>query len=238
MERVPEKIIIVNDLDQFPPPFCYRYRIEIQLNKFVQVDFQVEYYDREELNEDEIIAEGFSENDDFVWKGKLPDLWKDSFLKITENLNEGVSRKNLKIELIIKDQKIQFYPGNFPKFEYFIQELIQAIYEASGRQEKFSFQLIHQSDHQSKKLEFEFSFYERSAKVNQKALDWSESEQIMKDLFSLEFDSFNSSSKKPDKEGFYVSPGDGLWYKADNALKSPDKKSVIPILEKIFKRYS
>jgi len=238
MNSRPQKIRITNDIDQYPAPYCYRYQIEIQLKDQIELSVSIAYYDREDLSIEEIEAEGFSEDDDFKWKGKWPEYWREPISVVLSKLKKGKGSQNLKVFMHEDGDYREYFPADFGWFEYFMQELIQAIYEKSGRQNEFVIQVLDKNTQESRKLEFTFSFYKRKVFVNENEISWNDSSSIMDELFSFEYDAFSALSKEPVENGFYINPGDGLWYQTDVAVKNNSKKSMIPLLESLFKKYN
>jgi hypothetical protein len=56
--------------NQVPPPYAHEYSLNIAFNgKNLEVGFELNYIHRDDISQEEIAAEGFSENDDFKeWK--------------------------------------------------------------------------------------------------------------------------------------------------------------------------
>ena len=72
-----DKITLTYNPGPIPPPFCHQYKISIEKstsNEFL-TDLSLEYYNRDEITEEEIFDEGFSMDDNCTWSGTLPLLW-------------------------------------------------------------------------------------------------------------------------------------------------------------------
>lgn len=237
---LPEKITITEDLNHLPPPYCYRYTIEIKSTDELHIDFDIVYYDREELDPEEIEAEGFSVNDDFRWNGKLPAVWRGEVERQLTNLKEGPAKKGARVKIVQDGKPIERSPGDSKQLEYFTQELIQAVYEASGKQESLLIRAIYNEEGNSDNYAFSISFFNRSAVLThngktKNAIPWQKAQKMLEQLFSYDFDPFAATDKKPGKKGVFVDAGEGYWYEAGNGIKSPDKKDPKEDILKLFR---
>lgn len=230
MENLPEKIVISEDLDHLPPPYCYRYKIEIKPSKNDGIDarIDIEYYDRDELDPEEIEAEGFSADDNFKWQGSLPRVWKDEVAALLGNMESGSGKKGIKIALFQNGKAAEQKPKDGKKFAFFSQELIQAIYETSGKQDALILQAAYNTEKNSSEMyRLEISFLNRSATLtrNKKvtSVAWKTAQTMLNRLFRYDFDPFAAIAKNPRKKGFFVDAGEGYWYEAGVGIKSVDK---------------
>ena len=105
----------------------------------INVDLKLTYTHRDELDADEIEAEGFTDNDDYEWKGALEKVWSDELEKVLKKTQMGGS--------MLQDEEFDFLtlewetdttkkgqPKNTEDWLYFAQELLQAIYETSEKE--------------------------------------------------------------------------------------------------------
>lgn len=212
-----DKITLSNDFDDLPPPYCYRYKMDIELAKEALINFSVEYYGREELDLDEIEAEGFSENDDFRWKGALPLHWKEELERQLGATVEGKSKSGAGILVFRQGKPQDRKPDSTRDFEYFVQELIQAIYEVSGRQNSLTIKMLYNSpDKRVEQYELFVSFYERKAVLvgpdkSKKEVEWTKTQKTLETLFQYDLEPV--SDTPPKKEGFFIDSGDNFWYR-------------------------
>lgn len=209
-----------------PPPFCHKYKIVISKNdqgKY-QIDLNLEYYDRDEITEDEIFDEGFSLDDNYKWNGELPLVWgKEIEGKFnTTNWKKKPTRSNDGSDFTIKiaqnNESEMLQPATSRIWEIFLQEIIQAVFELSKREAPLLISYISgSSKNKNNKLDFTFSFSNRSIRKDsiQKdthSIDWKEGQKLLKYIFAVDYFPENSFEKIPSKESDYISPGDGLWY--------------------------
>lgn len=223
-----------------PPPYCYRYTIEIRPAEGLHINFDIAYYDRDELDPDEIEAEGFSVDDDFRWSGELPAVWRKESERLLENLKEGAAKKGARVKVMQDGKLHERSPGDSKQLEFFTQELIQAIYETSGKQESLLIRAIHNDGSKSDSYELSISFFTRNARLTHNGatkttVSWQKAQKILEQLFSYDFDPFAATDKKPGKKGFFVDAGEGYWYEAGNGIKSPDKKNPKEDILKLFR---
>ena len=76
------------------------------------LDYSIEYYDRDDITEIEILEEGFTPNDDYSWKGTLPPIWNqvvlDKLLKTNWTNKSKPELNSLEtLEIEVTDQNNQ-----------------------------------------------------------------------------------------------------------------------------------
>lgn len=221
-----------------PPPYSYQHVLNIHFKKDeLDIDFKLEYIDRDDLEEEDIVAEGFSLADNFSYKGSLPFIWKEEILsqlgKTTYFKEIPVDYPiHLKIESEGEQKPFEGFPADLKNWEYFLQELVQGIFEA-GKKESPLEVVYKEIDNKHVELELilKVSFLSRSATIirnennkliEEKALPWKELKQILKAIYMPDYLPEKALGKIPTKVGKYINPGDGLWYEFGKALKNPD----------------
>lgn len=223
-----------------PPPFTYQYVLSSHFKEDeLLVDFKMEYIGREELEEDEIIAEGFTLDDDFTYQGSLPLIWKQELIN---QLDKTTYFKDIpsdypihvKIEGLDEKQPFEGYPADLKNWEYFLQELVQGVFEAGKRERPLE---VAYKEIRSNVLEEDIavhvSFLERSARIASNAkgkeqqeniIPWKNLKKVLKAIYMPDYFPENALTKTPLKDGKYINPGDGLWYQFGKSLKNPDPK--------------
>lgn len=215
---------------QLPPPFCYRYTLIIKKDKDnFEVEFAIDYYDRQEISEEEILAEGFSMEDDFYWKGKLPNAWNEVIIQQFQELDKSAKGNKGHLSIYTEDENgdtINLIHNNPEMLEYFLQELIQGIYELNGKQEPLLIKAVDQQGNATVNYNLTISFLDRNATLKknkeQITIPWSNTKKIMEQIFGLDYDPFNAGKKLPKQKGFFIDPGEGLWYRANETVKVLD----------------
>ncbi|WP_337040843.1 hypothetical protein [Emticicia sp. 17c] len=229
--------------ENIPAPFAHAIEVsgEIEQNKELTLSFELTYLGREELSEEEILDEGFSENDDFSWKGSLPDVWRDI---IYGNLK---SAKPLKIKDLEPHQDFwqidfegaTFYPANAEKLSYLLEEVQQAIFEKAKRELPLNLIFYKNQAGEIKEITIKASFVERKVEIVKKEnnlevrntkIAWEELNFILKNTFSGEFIVDLAFAQRPVHKGIFVNIGDGYWYEVGKSLLIESHK-----VQKIFK---
>lgn len=239
-----------------PPPYHYAYQLEIKpAEPDVPCTYAIQYLHREELTEEEILDEGFTLNDNWQWQGNLPENWQQAILEQTGKQSwpqkpekQKDDESQISIILTGKDGKVLFKgrPADPQVWEYFNQELIQAIYELAGKEA--SFQLTYKeisSGNPALEIQVEASFARRTITAsrqeeNERKIkvhpDWKELKNIMKLVYLPHYDYDHAREQEPKKRGKYINTGEGLWFKFDEGLVEPNKKSqALPRLEEMLK---
>ncbi|WP_304234177.1 hypothetical protein [Jiulongibacter sediminis] len=214
-------------------PAPYAHAIEIQLKEEeneLNVNFEITYLGREELEPDEIFQEGFTENDDLQWNGKLGKNWLSHFKNFSKNLTLS-SKETLEEEEFywnIAHEGKTGYPVNEEGALQFTQELQQAIFEATETEAPLLITVLRIDKQEHQEINFEASFKNRTFHKNfgkeSSSKKWEELNSFLKDIFSGEFRPDQALQKTPKKTGLYINLGDGLWYELGKSyLIQPSK---------------
>ncbi len=198
-----------------PPPYAHAIELETTPSADgLKIQFQLTYLERDLLDEEEILEEGFTGEDDIFWKGTLPEIW-------TRHIQNCLEKSGLtdKSELLEQEEYWQIttefaigYPENVQVFEHLIQELQQAVLEAAGYEAPLNITFLRISESGSKEYHFQASFVSREFLMNGLPSPWTELQPFLKDVFSGEFQPDQALQKDPKKKALYMNLGDGLWY--------------------------
>ncbi|GAB3795391.1 hypothetical protein GCM10028819_11370 [Spirosoma humi] len=219
-----------------PAPYSYFYTLSsttVAANA-VQVDLAITYPDREDIDDDELIAEGYTRDDDYAWSGRLPRAWWDSLAALVrktrlqplneEDLDEEDDFWAITIETD-SSKKISGRPENPDDWQYLMQELIQATYEAMGRERPFELTYLNLSDpREDQELRLTASFAERTVKLttveNQrqqaKTLAWPTLQHVMSQVYKYDYDPDDAQLKRPKRDGQWLNLGTEEWYEISN----------------------
>ena len=144
--RIPGLYIIrFQTAPSVPAPFSHydTFKLFIDSESKINVDFSINYVDRDELSEEEILDEGFSMDDNYTWKGGVPALWIKEFQQIISashiirKREEKEFEEFVEIEFEEDGKRVTVYPVDKERWAYFVQEFMQAIFEISGRESPF-----------------------------------------------------------------------------------------------------
>ena len=222
---------------QLPPPYSYQYELRLKPSfQFLHAQLKLSYTHREELDMDEIEAEGFTPNDDYEWEGNLEKVWRDEVEKL---LNKTKVDKNKQpdeeADLLAlaweSDQTIEGTPQNLEDWYYLAQELLQAIYETSGKERAFELHLLDITSQEVKESILTASFQTRTAQIKKisggksalRFYPWYELPHLMEVLYAPNWLSEGAHEQRPKRNGLYFSPGDGIWYEYGKQIVEPGK---------------
>ncbi|TDE17539.1 hypothetical protein [Dyadobacter psychrotolerans] len=237
--QIPGKYIVrYQSAPVVPAPFSHYYTLTLNIlsETELDVDFSISYTDRDEIDEDEILDEGFTLDDDYKWKGSVPAIWTKEFQnifassKIIRQREEKEFEDFIEIELEENEKDVTVYPVDKERWSYFLQEFMQAIFESGGREKPFELTYLNISEGTSKLVELKASFANKSFTVVKdgnapESLNWTQLQKVMDTVYKAEFIEDNASEKKPSKNGSYITAGDGLWYQLGIAVVEPSAKS-------------
>jgi hypothetical protein len=242
-------VIFRYDTTQLPPPFCYRYTLELRFDPGdIKIDYHHHYYGREELENEEILEEGFSLDDDFTWKGLLPGIWKDVLLDKLEKSNYRKKKRRSEHEPQL-EISVNYANGNseskFPddlrSWEFLLQEVVQAIFELGRKELPLNIRYMIKDDKSQILKLFEMTFAERKSIITEevngkrkypKILLWDNALRLLRNIYALEFDPEKAlKGKMPAKQGHFIDPGEGIWYKFGEGVTNPEPG--LNILDKV-----
>lgn len=224
-----------------PPPYAHQYSLTMKFkDDRPEVEFRLEYLDREDLTEEDLYEEGFSNDDDYSWNGKLHSVWQNEFKRQIEKANwTKETKKNDGYGAFIEftffengEEKQALHPADPKDWDYFLQEIIQAIFEESNREMPLEISLVDNDGVNVEHHRVHVSFARREVVLevekntkqhNRKTLEWESAKHLMKTLYMLEPDFEKAREKQPDKPGMYVQMGDGLWYDWHRDIHEPSE---------------
>jgi hypothetical protein len=236
-----------------PPPFSHQYHLLIDLSAdSPEVTFELSYTGRESLSEEEILEEGFTLEDDFGWQGTLPRAWKFALieqLRKTKSLFDKAkphAQQLLGLHLSYETgEKAEGIPANSESWEYFTQELIQAVFEMGQKERPLEVIYLEVGrKNRSYSIRLQPSFGYRKVKVEQeedghkskKEHEWKALKPLLEAVYLPDYDVEQARQSLPRKAGKYLMPGDGLWYELGKAVTSPGKKyDAVAALEQAIK---
>ena len=245
------KVTFQYDTGPIPPPFCYRYNFMISTieDEKHEVDIEIDYYDRDEISEDEIYNEGFSMDDNFHWSGDLPQIWVQEIINKlnTSNWKKQMTLRPGETGMMVKidtDQSAEdLEPADLRIWEVFVQEIIQACFELSEREAPLHIEFIrNDSAKHRKQLKITYSFALRTVGLvtnseTEKTLSWENGRKLLKYIYGIDYLPENGISKAPTAKGSYISPGDGLWYLLETSLNGTDELPKIEKLKRLLEEY-
>lgn len=241
-----DKISFQYNTGPIPPPFCYKYLLEVSIGNTGKVHgkLKLEYFDREDLTEEEIFDEGFSLEDDYHWEGVLPGAWGAEIKKKIESAswkkkliaNEDGSEFLVKLDHGGKSELLQ--PADSRDWEIFSQEIMQAIFELGNKEAPLIIRFFQKDGSKQIELEIKYQFSNREVEINdhnaRTTIDWSEGQKLIKYIFGIDYFPEHAQQTIPKNNGAFISPGDGMWYalepEKDQARDAEKMKRLINLL--------
>ncbi len=215
-----------------PAPYSYYYTLTINAvaTNAIQVEFAITYPDRADIDDDELIAEGYTRDDDFSWSGRLPRNWWETI----DNLVRKTRLQPINEDQLDEDDdfwditveadggtKTQGKPAKADDWQYLMQELIQASYESVGRERAFELQYLNFNGLQGEReLRLTASFAERTVKImsiedrheQTKTMPWSTLQHVMSNVYDHDYDPDDAQLKRPKRTGQWLNLGGDEWY--------------------------
>lgn len=220
-----------------PPPYAHFFTIKLQSvgNKQLPVEMVMTYTDREELDEEEITGEGFTSEDDYQWAGNLPAVWQqtiDSLVRKTrlkpfdeEKLSDNEDYFLVTIEKQDEDS-LSGTPSLRSDWQFLSQELIQAVYEVSGKEKPFEVTYVEIDGGTRSEASLQASFSRREVRlenrrnnqVQAKVLPWKELKTLMEAFYGVEYNTEEALPNLPRKTGHYLNLGSPEWYEINTSI--------------------
>jgi len=221
------------DSGSIPPPFSHVYKLKIAFEKgFVNTQLDLQYTEREELSEDEILDEGFSLDDDYSYKGELPTVWEEPFKDLYASTRWS-NKKQLGgdggIKVLAKDRHgkiVRGIPNNPDDWQYLAQEFIQAIYEISEKEKPLHLQYYANSTEGEFFYDLTVKFATRKVEVvingDKHLADWEQTKNLLGYIYLPDYDYDQAKENKPSKRGHYINLGDGFWHEFGKGIINLD----------------
>jgi hypothetical protein len=192
--------------------------------------FELDYLDRDQLSEEEILDEGFSMDDNLLLSGKLPLVWNEQLEGLVKK-TEKTYPKELEDDQEFWDIEIEaenFYPKNTKHWKEFIEELQQAVVEQNKLENPLQITVIRADNDAQKEYKIKGTFEYKSLTIEssekQSQLPWAKLKPLLKDFYSAEFDYEKATEKVPKKTGLFLNFGDEYWFELGKSyLTKPSK---------------
>jgi hypothetical protein len=196
-----------------------------------QVKFDWVYNHREDLSEEEITAEGFTGDDDYHWQGALHETWLHQLEKNVDRTKAVAHPDEEGPYLHVTAEaagRVLFrgHPRNLTEWEYFLQELVQAIYETAGKEAplRLRFRKVALGA-PAVEAKVEIRFRDRAVVRSGPgpaagALPW---EAMQGELQSI-YDAEAALPKAPGEPGHYLDPGEDHWYELGKSATNPSAR--------------
>ena len=224
-----------------PPPYTHFYTLAFRpaFKEYLHVDLSITYTDREDLDEEDIIGEGFTLDDNYSWSGRLPLTWLETATSLIRKtrlqaFDEDKLTDNDEYFLLTLEQESGGAQSGVPTpkndWQYFIQELMQAVYEASEREKPFEFTYLDHRSGSPTEVHLTGLFSRREVQVdirrkgrNQtRTLPWNDLQSVMEAIYGVEYLPEEALAKPAPNKGQYLNLGEEEWYELGPAVVGPE----------------
>lgn len=215
-----------------PAPYAYFYTLTARpaASGPIQVDVAITYPDRDDIDDDELMAEGYTRDDDFSWSGRLPDSWRQAITSLVDKtrlqpldedaLGEDDEFWAMHIESDNRPAQVG-RPRNADDWQYLLQELIQATYESGDREHPFELTYV-ETGGQTNDFELRLmaSFANRTVQVltvqdrreQTRTLPWATLQTVMSEVYAHDYDPDEAQPKRPTRAGQWLNLGTDEWH--------------------------
>ncbi len=228
--------------DTIPPPYSYRYTLVFRPSfQYLSAELTFVYTDREDIDADELEAEGYTMNDDFSWKGRIEKAWRDeleALLNKTKITDKAQPQNQDYLEVEVNDGSLmqKGQPSQRKDWEYLAQELLQAIFETSGKEKPFELTILKIKEETEQEAKIVGSFAKRTIILKRgnrdKYLAWEDLAYIMQTVFAHDFLTENIMSKKPNTNGLFLKFSEDGWYNVEQHIALNQLNKMQKFLEK------
>ncbi len=215
-----------------PAPYAYFYTLTARpaANGSIQIDLSITYPDRDDIDEEELTAEGYTRDDDFSWSGRLPHTWRQALADLVaktrlQPLDEdalGEDDEFWAMHLEADNRPAQGgRPRNADNWQDLMQELIQATYESGERERPFVLTYVDAGSQAGDyELRLTASFANRTVQVltiqdrreQTRTLPWTTLQTVMSDVYAHDYDSDEAQPKRPKEAGQWLNLGTEEWH--------------------------
>lgn len=221
------------DSGSIPPPYSHTFKLRISFEKnFLNTQLDLHYTGREDLEDEEILEEGFSLSDDYSFLGEIPKVWETPFKDLYSE-SKWTSKKfddqEGGVKILAKDihGKIsRTIPINQNDWQLLAQDYLQAIYEISKKEAPLSIKFYAQDQNGIHDISFTVKFSIRKIEAltdgKSKEADWVETKTLLANIFLPDYDYSQAKTSKPTKRGYYIECGDGYWHELGKGVVNID----------------
>jgi hypothetical protein len=210
--------------DEYPPPYKYQFEATIELNTG-KTSITQHYLERDSLTLTEIEEAGFSNNDDFVWNGKLEGNWVNYLSRLPEKFTQKAKGAGTITYVENSVESTTHYPNNL-EMEKLIQAMIQAVLEDRAEELPLTIGIQLPDSQALYTLHIEFkslNAYTLNPDGHIKPVNWDAAMQFIQSIYMTDFDEYASSSHKPVAGKFCVALEPQVWLYADEQLERRNK---------------
>jgi hypothetical protein len=225
-------VILNFDSGVLPAPYSNMFRIHLDWSSGdLHVKLDLHYTNREDISDQEILDEGFSLDDDFSYQGKLNNVWgKEAGKKYHSSKWSGkqLSDAGITVNPIEDNNELGTkIPADQDGWLLLGQDIIQAIFETTGRESPLTihYRSVNNDKNSDCSLTVHFSNREvlLTSAVVTRTINWEYAMELMKLIFTPDYDYQVAKESAPSKKGNYIECGDGLWHQLGKGVINIDE---------------
>lgn len=232
------KLIISFQTNSIPAPFAHAYVLELRNEReAVLAKFQLEYLDRDGLSPAELQEEGFTDDDNFEWEGELPKVWWNTVInkaihtQLLDDSDPEVDYLHLSIKNESTTSEGVVGRKSLEDWLYSLQELTQAVYEASKAELPLTLSLK-KGDNYVFKLQASFKDRTLRDQLAQENWPWGNLKKLLALLENMEL---SEKPKRKALKGVSLSYDDSEYYQIKSLNGSSSEDEIIRGLQKELK---
>lgn len=214
-----------------PPPYSHVFRLSLDWSKGdLYVELELHYTDREDLTPDEIFDEGFTQNDDYSYKGLLNSTWIKTIQAEYEKSKwsgKSLEEGGVSINPIENGRETKTkIPASQEEWQLIAQDLIQAIYETTKKEAPLTvrYRKVDNEAVTNSAITIHFSSREVIFDLDGKSrnINWEYAIQLMKLIFTPDYNYEIAKTESGKKRGNYIECGDGYWHELGKGVVNID----------------
>jgi head-tail adaptor len=176
----------------------------------------------------------------------LLSLWSQTQWVTPAEVSDEVENAVLITTTLDDGSQRQGVPEPIGEWEYLLQELTQAVYEAAQREHPLQIRYLQRSTQgEEYQLTLRVQFLDRTFMVTRHRQEqiqqynppWAEVKPLLSALYQLDYHREKAYPKMPQRPGQYIDPGDGLWYLCGQALTNPGRIDQLDQIIQIIGSY-
>jgi hypothetical protein len=206
-----------------PPPFCFELNAKFETQETgLWLQLTQLYTHRADLSDDEIYADGFTNDDDFEWSGMLPLAWAAHLAEIQAKCKP--IGKQTQVSLMFGTLNPENTVASNAEWAHnLVQELLQASFEASGKEAQWMLtSILIEKGYTHTANVITASFLHRTIDVsNSKSATWQQGMALMQLLYTCDFDDKTLEKDELKRDGLYLSFDEKTFYKLGEGIRNP-----------------
>ncbi len=224
-------LVIEYDSGIVPPPYSHVFRLLLNWKDGnLSTELDLHYTDREDLSKEEILDEGFTENDDYSYRGRLNPIWTKPVtgqLAAAKWTGKAIDEGGLTVAVLENGKAGPVrVPADQEGWQLLAQDLIQAIYETSKKEAPLTIKYREITHESTKDCAVTVKFSDREvlfeSDEESRMINWEYAVQLLKLIFTPDYHYELAREEPGKKRGAYIECGDGFWHELGKGVVNID----------------